>query len=75
MDLNFIIYRSLPGFEPRSPGPKAATLPCSKLLKVNLFHSILALLIFLNDRIMTKNYAITKQKTALEIFANIRWSK
>ena len=27
IDLNLIIYRSLPGFEPRSPGTKAATLP------------------------------------------------
>ena len=27
IDLNSIIYRSSPGFEPGSPGPKAATLP------------------------------------------------
>ena len=33
INLNSIIYRHLPGFEPGSPGPKAATLPlCYTLL-------------------------------------------
>ena len=36
IDLNSIIYRSLPGFEPSSPGPKAVTLPLCTPLTVEL---------------------------------------